>query len=639
MNRPLATLLVLLSLVPAVSPAAVPAGYRFQSLVEAIPSPGPFKDSLLNSQASLITAVNNNGHMVGFRVGNDGSVHGFNVGFGTNPKMTVVATPDFVALSAGDARCFWFFCTTEFAFGARLQPDGTALTAFVNTPAGETVIPGSLPLVRAPGHFVEENRNGIIASTQINELGQYGVLAHPAGLTVLQDIPWLIAINDLAEPLVLAYAGMDGDCVVFGRGCPPPPPPPQTTCVADGVTDTHQKTIGKGHESHGNGNGYGHYKCHENNGQQNGKKALAVTTEPTVAPAPVTPPDPLMGPLLIRLHSDGSTLRYVFPYALDVDGSPATLRNLFPLALSDSRAVLRGDVTLATGQVLDRRLLSCTFNPSLVDENLDGVVDCTGGMSLVGGSAGSIRLNTAIGFSLTNANLLAGNFGYGAAGVGSAFVLDLAATNPAPVAVSSLAPAAAGWEVHAITDANQSGKLVGYGYRDCAALPQAFFLDPVNNAPASPIRFGQGAFEWPARLLAGETRAITPTLSGGSGSYEFRTHVRRPGDAGWSLLNDWNASAGTLDAGSSTGDLCVRIEARDTQNPAAIQQTIVRYAVVPAGTEPLNPAEELLPVESTGLGILRLSGGDPALMAVLGAAGSSLLLVLGTLLLRRRRKP
>lgn len=628
MSRLLSRLAPLLALLPAVALASVPAGYQFSSILDAIPPGGEFRENFVTSQASLVTATNNNGHLIGFQVANDGRAYGFNIAFGTNPKMTAVMLDDFVALSAADAKCWWIFCNTEFAYGARLLADGSAVTAFANTPADATVLPGSLPLVRAPGHFVEENRNGIVASTQINENGQFGVLLHPAGIAILEDVPWLIAINDLAEPLVLAYGGQDGDCIVFGRGCPPPPPP-TTGCVTDGTTDTHANIRGKGHWSHGKGRGYGHYKCRRNGGGRSTTGATTPVLEPVIA-------DPLKGPLLIRLNADGSTMRHVFPASAVVDGVAVGLRNVFPLALSDTTAALRGDVVVGS-TILDKRLLSCTFNPAALDADIDGVVDCVGGISLVGGSTGSIRLNTTIGFSLTNNGLLAGNHGYNSAGVGSAFVLSLTAAQPVPTLVSSLAPASAGWEIHAITDANQSGKLVGYGYRDCAALPQAFFLNPAATAPASNLRFGHGSFEWPARMATGETLAIRPTLGGGSGIYEFRTHVKAPGSSDWQLLTDWSADAGSWQAGSTTGDACFRIEARDASNASAVQQTVVRYAVVPAGSAPLDNTLEMLPTESTGLGILRLSGGDPALMTVLGASGGLLLVLLGALL--RRRKP
>lgn len=623
----LRTVTLALLLLPTLALAAMPAGYRFSSILDAIPPEAvEYRAAFSDQRSSLVTATNNNGHLAGFRVGNDGRVYGFNMSFGTNPKMVAVSNNDFVALSIADASCWWIFCNTEFAFGARILPDGTATTAFAHTPLDATIIPGSLPLMRAPGNFVDENRRGVIASTQVDAGGQFGVVLHSAGITTLADVPWLVAINDLAQPLVLAYGGLDGGCLIFGKDCPPAP---ETATCDDNGGDTHRNTTGRGHVEHGNGNGYGHYKCRID---RNGKETGVIAAEPAPAADPAAS-NPYAGALLIRVNSDGTTVRYGFPTTALAGGVMQTASRLFPLALGDARAVLRGDVSI-NGVVHDKRLLACTFDPAALDADGDGRVDCIGGMTLVADQAGGVRVGTVVGFSLNNAGVLAGNFGYNASGIGSPFLLDLAQAQPVPVLVSDLAANDGAWEVHTIADMNQAGKLVGYGFRDCSVLPQAFFIDPRAAATSSALRFRYGDFEKQTVLASGTLLPIAPVVTGGSGSYQYRVQVRTPTDTQWELFSDWSPAINAFDPGNYLGDVCFRIEARDAQNPAVVQSTIVRYAVQAAPSAATSG--DSLPMESTGLGMLRIANGDVRLVEALGTAGG-LLLAAGLLALRRRR--
>ncbi|MFP5383175.1 MAG: hypothetical protein ACLGHG_03805 [Gammaproteobacteria bacterium] len=568
MFRALSTLLVLFGI--GVAQAAVPAGYRFASIADQADDP-VYAVNYGPERISLGTAINNNGHLFGFRVTEAGILRSFNIAFGTNPKMTSVETDNFVALSGSDTSCWWIFCTTEYPFGMRVLDDGTAVTAFLNTVIGTSPLPGSLPYALFPGNFVEENRNGIVASTQVDLVSQFGAFLHPGGVTVLADVPWLAGINDLAHPLALGYDGLDGDCLVFGENCAPLP----EECEADG-SDTHSNTTGRGHESHGRGHGYGHYKCRSDadadgaDGAGTGSTAILPDT----------------GALLLRLStSDYSVSRYRFPRFVTAGDALYAARLVFPLAINDSRAILRGDVVLGDG-TLDQRLLSCSFDGSAPDADGDGVVDCIGGLQLVGGVAGSIRVGTVLGFSLNNAQTLAGNLGYSAAGIGAPFVVDVAAAVPVPVLLSNLATGSAGWEIHNITDLNQNGRMIGYGYRDCGAFPQAFFIDP-GTAPASTIRFHRGAFERPALLETGDLLLLAPTVSGGSGLYEFRIRTRTPADSEWTLLSDWSADASVFaPAENFRGDVCFHVEARDALAPESSSEMVVRYRVVdplPAG--------------------------------------------------------
>ncbi|MFP5440929.1 MAG: hypothetical protein ACLGHJ_05495, partial [Gammaproteobacteria bacterium] len=357
------------------------------------------------------------------------------------------------------------------------------------------------------------------------------------------------------------------------------------------------------------GNGYGHDKCTCDGGGS------------------VTPPGSSSGgALLLRLLADGNVLRYRFPATAD----GLAVSQVFPLAINDNRAILRGSIDNG-GTVLDKRLLSCVFDPAALDGDADSVVDCTGGMTVVGGVDGSIRAGTVLGFELNNNGRLVGNFGYSAAGVGTPFVVDITAGTPVATPLADLATNSTGWELNTITDINSAGRMTGYGYRDCGANVDAFYIDESITAPASALRFVRSAFESPAQLGINDTLDIAPVISGGSGNYEFQVSTRVPGDADWTLLTDWSAVAGQYTAGSAPGTVCLRVLVRDVAAPANTREEIVRYAVID-DTVPLDPTGPGIP---TGITLSDPVGGSANW---LGSAAPAWLLALALLGLRRRRR-
>lgn len=611
--------LVLLALSAVAGPAgaALPNGYAVKGVGDLVAEKmAPTYESRLRYESRVMavaTSVNGNGHLGGFWLQNDGQFRSHSLQIAANPALTFLDTPDFLTLTTSDVSCslLWgviLICPHDNAYGIRVVPPllpedpVTGFSARI-TPNDVALIEGSLPLAMHPGNFVAENAAGVIATTQVASATQFGVLVHAGGQAVLTDIPWLVAINDLAEPLVLAYDGDDGNCIVYGEGCTDPT---EGQCVDE---HGHWHTgHGKGHEEHGNGNGYGHDKCTCDGGGS------------------VTPPGSNTGgALLLRLLADGNVLRYRFPATAD----GLAVSQVFPLAINDDRAILRGSIDNG-GTVLEKRLLSCVFNPAALDGDADNIVDCTGGMTVIGGVGASIRAGTVLGFELNNAGRLVGNYGYNAAGVGTPFVVDITAGTPVATPLADLATNSTGWELNAITDINSAGRMTGYGYRDCGANVDAFYIDESTTAPASALRFVRGVFESPAQLGIGDTLDIAPVVTGGSGNYEFQVSTRAPGDAGWTLLTDWSADAGQYTAGNTPGTVCLRVLARDAASPAQSREQIVRYAVVddtvaPAPTSVAAILDNINLFDGAGSGTWN------------GSAAPAWLLVLCLLVLRRRR--
>lgn len=646
----LSAALLLVALLPGQQPAhaALPAGYVFSSITDGIPADSDYRAEVAAQQFSVATATNNSGQMFGFRLTTDGMIRGFSIAFADNPKVTALDTDNFFALSASEPVCWWIFCSTEYAFGARLIDGTSAVTAFVNTPTDSSARPGSLPFLEYPGNFVDENKNGVVASTQFNSSGQFGVLFHAGGQVLLDDVPWLIAINDLTEPLILGYDGDDGACLVFGDDCMPDP----VDCDDDDRHHGNGADTGQGHEEHGNGHGYGHHHCDDDHGSgprgedddDDDARAAARSRRTLMLPGYPAPDYPApqarhartasppagTGALLIRLLADGSTVRYRFPATAVAGDSSYAVSDVFPLAMNDNRAILRGTVTVGD-TVHDKRLLSCVLNPAALDAGADGTVDCTGGMTVIGGVAGSVRVGTVLGFALNNAGVLAGNYGFNAAGIGAPFLLDVTALTPVPEPLGNLAAGHDGWELNTLTDQNQSGKLVGYGYKNCGAQPEAFFLNSSASAPAG-LRFARSGFESPAWQQPGRNITVNPELTGGSGSYQLRVLVKTPAAADWTLVSDWTSNTPVYQARGIRGELCLRVQARDAAAPDVVREQVVRYlvsreqgdrAASESGGDPAPVAAE--PDDSTGFADL------------LGSTGGLYLLALTTLLLRRRR--
>lgn len=639
--------------------AAIPASYQFQGLRDKL-SESPFNTSAFaeaygDGVLSVGTAVNNANQIMGFWMDGDEVFTTFSIGFGDNPLSASRKTQNFVGVAGGEPACnsligLFTGCAYEYPYGVRILPATTAGTpdsvvaAFLNTPFSSTAVSGSIPYLFYPGNFVEENAAGIVASTQQSLDAQFGVILREVVEVViggpdirstlaitLDDVPWLIGINDLAEPLVIGYDGTgdaDGNCLVYGPGCKPP----VNACDYDANPGNGGQN---GNEE--SGNRWGHNKCKDgvsdgnNGGGTNGSGATATTTESGVTRAgDVTASS---GALLLHLRADNTVQRYRFPTSVPLGLVAGTASKVFPVAINNARVVLRGDVKLGD-TTLDNRLLSCRFNSEQLDTDTDLVVDCIDGLELVGGLQNSIRVGTVLGFTLNNDDLLVGNLGYNTSGVGLPVVVNLATVTPAAEWVGNLAAGTRGWELNTITDMNASGRMTGYGYKDCSLEPEAFYIVPQASEPQAGVRFQRGAFEYPGYLRERTPLRLQPTLAGGSGAYEVRVSIKTPDEAAWELLADWSADAGTWNPGSFQGVVCFLVEARDPAAPAAQpQHMVVRYSVGvnPPGGSPLNNTgtEILTPGEGNyDVGQLLAGGISLHALFLLGIAG----------LLRRRRQ-
>lgn len=592
---------LLASILLAVAGTAT-AGWEFSSVSDALPPPS---DPVVSSDIkpvfdqqvlSVGTALGENGAMYGFRVTDDGTPHAFAIRLGTNPKGRMLDKEDMLGLTGAENYCYSIICLGyDIPFGIRITEAVTAITGYSNTPDDAPVVAGALPFALFPGNFVKENVNGVIASTQVAPDGsQAGVVIQGATITTLDDVPWLVALNDAADPLVLGYDGADGDCLVYGENCAPP------SCEDNGPD--HQNTRGRGHEEHGNGHGYGH--DHDD-------------CDDRVVPAPAE-----NAALMLVIHDDGSATRLRFP----ASAGSAAVTALFPLAINSTTAVLRG--TVGSGDAArGKLLLRCDFIAA--DANDDGIVDCSGGtLSVIGDG---IRAGTVLGFTLTDAGLLAGNHGYNAAGVGAPFLVDLDDDVPQAVSLHNLAAGDEDWEINTVTDLNTAGEMIGYGYRDCGTLPQATRLVP-SEADAGTLVMAHDATVHDGYLEGNDRLSLAPVVSGGSGSYQYRIERRIPGDSGWTLQQDWSSRVSAWRAGSFRGEVCFRVTARDVAMPDTIQSRVTRFVVVDGdddanvGGEAGPAQEQLTAVEETDLrDLLSLGGMHPLLLA-------------GLVLLARRRQ-
>lgn len=645
-TRFLALLLAGAGLLWSGAASAIPSSYQFRGIGDylLVPESGfatdPFTEKFTERQLSVASALNNNGFLIGFWMGNDDSFNTYSLQFGTNPLGVVRFTDNFIGLSGSDVPCINLFgillCSNpEFPYGTRIVPNEdptqlpTVVSAFLNTMPGSVAVPGSLPYMRYPGNFVDENSRGILASTQLSPTAQYGVIVRGETVINLPDIPWVVAINDLIEPLVIAYNGNDGGCFVYGEGCLPEPTPCEE--------DPNPGNAGGDSGREASGNAWGHNKCKDGivDGNNGGGGTGGSGSGGSGGGGTGTPAN---GAILLHLKADNSVVRYGFPSTTPLGTETGTVTHLFPLAINSTQVVLRGDVTLGS-TVFEKRLLSCSFNtvPDMdgvivYDTDADQVIDCLGGLQLIGGLQHNIRVGTVLGFTLNDDQLLAGNFGYNASGVGLPMLTNLADVVPVAEPAGNLAAGTDGWEINTITDMNRAGMMTGYGYKDCGRDPEAFYFAPQSTPPEAGVRFQRGDFEFPAYLAPGTTLQIRPTLTGGSGAYELRVHVRKPGDEAWQLLTDWSTDAGSWSPGAYQGEVCFKIEARDpSATAAAAQQTVVRYSV---GVSPRNTA----PDDDTGTGLLTPTQGDFEVGDLLaGGLGFASLLMLGLAGLRRRR--
>jgi len=570
-NSVLAALLLIL-----VGPAAqANDGFLFLPLTE-MTAASAFGQKFSSHQYSVGTTVNQRGNLIGYQLTADGQWRSFNITPGSNPALVIVDTPDFIALAAGEPVCIWVFCSAALPWGVMLTADGP-VGQFVGRDPLLAPLPGSLPDSRFPGAFVNANRNGVVATSQQSGAGQFGAVLFSNTTLTLTDAPWLTAINDNVPAQVLAYHGADADCLISGTGCTAPP---STDCHGD--DDRHTNTRGKGHQSHGKGHGYGHYRCgpgKPGSDSYRGIRTLESTTVDTVSVSAGS------GSALITVSAEGVISRLQFPSQL---ASGESLLRMYPLALNNRTAVLRADIHGSS--VWPGRLLRCDFEPLQQDMNGDGVVDCLNGLRPVETPETGIEVRTVFGFSLNNQGLLIGNSGFAGAGIGVPFQLNL---NQVVVQADLLANrlvGGEGWELGSVNDLNDGRRAIGHGYLNCADSARAVALMPVTALSGS-LGFRTGSWLHPATVAPGQNYALAAQAKGGSGQYLYRYSARRAGDSDWTLLQDWSADALQATASAQAGDVCHRIELADALSSEQ-RELILRLRI---SNDPSAAAPRLLP--------------------------------------------
>lgn len=549
-------------------------GFLFRPLTEMTAASG-FGQSFSSHHYSVGTAVNQRGNLIGYQLTANGQWRSFNITPGTNPALVIVDTPDFIALAAGEPVCIWIFCSAALPWGVMLTPDGP-VGQFVGRDPLLAPLPGSLPDSRFPGAFVNANRAGVVATSQQSDIGQFGAVLFSNGTLTLADAPWLTAINDNVPAQVLAYHGADADCLISAVGCTPPP---STDCHDEG--DRHTNTRGKGHQSHGKGHGYGHYRCGPGKPGSDSYLGINAASESAVTASASAG----AGSSLITVAADGVISRLQFPSQL---ASGEGLSRMYPLALNNRTAVLRADIHGSS--VWPGRLLRCDFEPLQQDGNADGVVDCLNGLRPVEAPETAIEVRTVFGFSLNNQGLLIGNSGFAGAGVGVPFQLDLNQVVAQADLLANRLVGAEGWELGSVNDLNDGRRAIGHGYLACSGSAQAVALMPVT-ALTGGVGFRAGNWLHPAAVAPGQNYALAPEAKGGSGQYLYRYSARRAGDSDWTLLQDWSADALQATASAQTGDVCHRIELADAQSSEQ-RELIVRLRV---STDLSSAAPLLLP--------------------------------------------
>lgn len=570
-------------------------------LLEPIDTLLPASDFALSyesRQLSIATDINDQGYVLGYQLTADSQFRTYNIALQTNPAATVIDTPDFLGLSAGPQHCVWIICTGDLAFGIQIG-DTSAGTNFVGGTANTNLVPGTLPVSFFPGDFVEENGAGIVISTQQGDGVQFGVIIDGESLTTLADIPWLVDINDNAPAQVLAYDGSLGGCLVTGIGCPD-----DEDDSAHCDEDRHRHQTGIGHHSHGRGHGYGHH-CDSSASAAASARAAAG------------------GALMLTLAATGPT-RLRFPDALS---SGEGVSALFPLAINNDRAVLRGTITQGD-TIWPERLLSCQFDSATLDGNEDGTVDCIGGLLAVEALPSGTRVGTVLGFSLGQDATLVGNIGFTGAGIGIPAVWPLSALPTAPDLLVNRLSAHGNHELSVVTASNNNGQGVGYGYAGCGAAADAYRFSPTDG-DLSDLGFSINDLYATAWAAPGQNYSVAPAAHGGSGEYLYRYWAMSPGDDGWALAQDWSDSALAQTASVSEGEICYRIELADANNMADQRLQVLRFRIADAPLSDGNtPA---LPPASPGAGL------EAALEEALPIGSSSLCLLLAMLLAYRRQ--
>ncbi len=550
-------------LLTLVSPATqADDGFLFRPLTE-MTATSVFGQSFASHQYSVGTTVNQRGNLIGYQLTASGQWRGFNITPGSNPSLVIVDTPDFISLAAGEPVCFWIFCSSALPWGVMLTADGP-VGQFVGRDPLLAPLPGSLPDSRFPGAFVNANRAGVVATSQQSDAGRFGAILFSNASLTLADAPWLTAINDNVPAQVLAYHGADADCLISGVGCTPPP---STDCHDDG--DRHSNTRGKGHQSHGKGHGYGHYRCGPGKPGSDSYRGIRTSTDsaPSVAVESAG-----AGSSLITVAADGVISRLQFPSQL---ASGEGLSRMYPLALNNRTAVLRADIHGSS--VWPGRLLRCDFEPLQQDGNGDGVVDCLNGLRPVEAPETGIEVRTVFGFSINNQGLLIGNSGFAGAGIGVPFQLDLNQLVVQAELLANRLVGGDGWELGSVNDLNDGRRAIGHGYLNCSDAAQAVALMPLT-ALSRGVGFRAGSWLHPATVAPGQNYSLAPQAKGGSGQYLYRYSARRAGDSDWTLLQDWSADALQATASAQAGDVCHRIELADALSSAQ-RELIVRVRV------------------------------------------------------------
>ncbi|MCC1497799.1 hypothetical protein [Alcanivorax sp. 1008] len=548
-------------------------GFIMRPLTEMTAS-SAFGQGFANHQYSVGTTVNQRGNLIGYQLTEAGQWRSFNVTPGSNPALLIVDTPDFIALAAGEPVCVWIFCSTALPWGVMLTLDGP-VGQFVARDRLLAPLAGSLPDSSFPGAFVNGNRHGVVASSQLSDTGRFGAIVFNNGVVTLSDAPWLTAINDNVPAQVLAYHGNDADCLISAVGCEPPAP---VSCHKDG--DRHANTRGKGHHSHGKGHGYGHYRCGRGKPGSNSYRGIATSADFTTST--VATDSAGAGSSLITVAADGVISRLQFPSEL-ISGEG--LSKLYPLALNNRTAVLRADIHGST--VWPGRLLRCDFDPLQQDGNADGVVDCIAGLRMIETAAIGIQVRTVFGFSLNNQGLLVGNSGFAGAGIGVPFLLDLNQPGAEAELLANRLIGAEGWELASVNDLNDGRRGIGHGYLNCGDSAQAVALMPLGGLDDS-LGFGAGDWLHLAGVAPGQNYEIAPQAKGGSGQYLYRYSARRAGDGDWKLLQDWSADALQATAGAQSGDVCHRIQLADAISQQH-RELIVRLRVSAGSSVPVTP--------------------------------------------------
>ena len=507
-------------------------------------------------------------------------------------------------LAAGEPTCIWFFCSFITPYGIRIH-DEVGESAFLTSAIGASPLPGSLPMSRFPGNFVDANAAGVVATTQVAADTQFSALIKAGQVTLLEDINWLVGINDLPEPMALGYRGQ-AECAVYG--CVPDP----DECEEAGDAHEHQK--GKGHEEHGQGNGYGHDPCHRANITEKKGNVQEVSVE--------ADPQATGEVVVVQLTADG-----VRQYRVDSaagNALPATsASNLFPLAINNQTLVLRGDVVM-DGLRYHQQLLRCDFDPLSLDADNDGALDCITGIEPLYSPDNSLRFQTVLGFALNNAGMLTGNLGFTTSGMGVPVVMNINQDSE-PDLLANHINGHGDWVLNALTDINASADVVGFGFSQCSDQPDAWFANPVALG-VSDFGFALRSVELDTRVPPGATREWSAQARGGSGAWVSRYHLYDPMLGGWQLLQDWGTLPVTLPASAAGTVLCLREEIADLGNPDDLRQRVIRLDV--SDGEGLNSSQPA----DTDLGIA-ISDALPALGASYFLAG----LMLGAGVIRRRR--